>query len=101
MKKHVTQSDKLHFVLKLGKLEVITAEMLVDEEIKQRLNHGFESIYTEEQILNEIISNEKNGLTCYQFTPYDADNDVETIRQWTNNPFTLINLIWVCHSELL
>jgi hypothetical protein len=91
-KKYVTQSDKLSLILALGEFKQLSYEFLMNEAIKFHNTKGSESVYTLEQELNQLSKMENDGLKCYQFTP--DSGEYETIRQFTKNPFTLIDLIY-------
>lgn len=97
MKKYITQADKLSFLLSIGNITSIDSIDLMHEVISNYNNPNFKSLTTKEQDLNEILEFEKKGMTCYQFTPFNEDEFFCTkIRQFSKNPFTLINLVWDC-----
>lgn len=88
-----TQAIKLSKVLHNGSLRQVKAEELY-QEIEDYFNNG-EVLGTKEEYFTEIRSNILNRKSCWEFVPYkNIDLPYEKIRQWSENPFTLINTVY-------
>ena len=85
-----TQSKKLAAVLRFGTMSMVTWQEIINEA-KNPESEFYDSLSVR---LDEINKYMKNNCFCWEFTPYEEYEDLERTRQYSNDPFTLVDYIF-------